>query len=250
MVDIHSHILPGLDDGSRSLEESVAMIRMAAEGGTTDIVATPHASRQYSFDPTMVRQKAAELQAAAVDVRIYTGCDFHLSFDNIQDAIAHPRKYTINGKQYLLVEFPDMVTFNTTPRIFGELRRAGIVPIITHPERNAFLQEKTDEMAQWVEDGAYIQITGQSFLGMFGRRARDSALELMKRRLVHFIASDAHDLTHRTTRLRESFAFVADRYGNALAELVFRENPAAVITGEPLPEPEPPRPKPWYKFWS
>jgi len=250
MVDIHSHILPGVDDGSKSLEESVAMVKMAAEAGTTDIVATPHASLQYSFKPEAVGQRAAELAAAVPEVRIYTGCDFHLSFDNIQDALANPRKYTINQKQYLLVEFPDMVTFSTTPQIFGELRRAGMVPIVTHPERNAFLQEKMDEMARWVEEGAYIQITGQSFFGMFGRRARDSAHELMKRGLVHFIASDAHDLTHRTTRLRESFDYIAGKFGSGVAERVFEQNPAAVVAGEPVPQPEPRQPKPWYQFWS
>src|SRR5579884_4373967 len=141
MVDIDSHILPGLDDGSPSLEESVAMVRMAAESGTTDIVGTPHANMQYSFEPALVRQKAAELAAAAPEIRIHTGCDFHLSIENIQDAILHPRKYTINDTQYLLVEFPDMVTFTTTPQIFEKLRAAGMIPIITHPERNVFLQE-------------------------------------------------------------------------------------------------------------
>jgi len=245
MVDIHSHILPGLDDGSKNLEESVAMVKMAAESGT------PHASLQYSFKPDAVRQRAAELAAAVPEVQIYTGCDFHLSFDNIQDAIANPRKYTINQSQYLLVEFPDMVTFTTTPQIFTELRRAGMIPIVTHPERNTFLQEKLDEMARWVEDGAYVQITAQSFLGLFGKRARDSAHEMMKRGLVHFVASDAHDLTHRTTRMRESFEHIADRFGKDAAERVFVQNPAAVVAGEPLPEPpEPPSRKPWYKFWS
>src|ERR1051325_1041395 len=103
MVDIHSHILPGLDDGSKTLEESVAMVKMAAESGTTGIVGTPHASMQYSFRPEAVQQRASELAAAVPEVQIYTGCDFHLSFDNIQDAIANPRKYTINHSEYLLV---------------------------------------------------------------------------------------------------------------------------------------------------
>jgi protein-tyrosine phosphatase len=228
MVDIHSHILPGLDDGSKNMEESVAMVKMAAAAGTTAIVATQHASAQFSFRPDAVERAAAELAVAVPEVRIYTGCDFHLDFDNLQDAIANPRKYTINRKQYLLVEFPDMVTFTTTPQIFGELRRAGMIPIVTHPERNAFLQEKTDEMAAWVQEGAYIQITAQSFLGLFGRRSRASANDLMKRGLVHFIASDAHDLTHRTTRLRESFDCIAGKFGAGAAERVFERNPAAV----------------------
>lgn len=251
MVDIHSHILYGLDDGSKSLDESVQMVKMAAASGTTCIVATPHASMEYSFDAAAVEQRSLEVAARVPDVRICTGCDFHLSFENIQDALQNPRKYTINRQQYLLVEFPDMVGFSTTPQIFAELRRGGMIPIVTHPERNAFLQENTDEMARWVDDGAYIQVTAQSFLGLFGRRARDSAHHLMKRGLVHFVASDAHDLDRRTTRLRESFDHVSDRFGKDTAERLFIHNPSAVVDGAPILEHATARSsRPWYKFWS
>jgi protein-tyrosine phosphatase len=235
MVDIHSHILPGLDDGSTSQEESIAMVRMAVESGTTVIVATPHASSRYRFDFDAVREKASELRANVPEMAIHTGCDFHLSFDNLENALKHPRRYTINQQQYLLVEFPDMVSFTTTPQIFGRLRSAGMIPIITHPERNAFLHGNVDEMARWVEEGAYVQVTAQSFLGLFGRRARDSAHKLMKQGLVHFVASDAHDLTERTTRLRESYNYVSHRFGEPIAEQIFDWNPAAVIAGEILP---------------
>lgn len=251
MVDIHSHILPGLDDGAKTLDESIAMLKMAAESGTTCMVATPHASMQYKFDPEAVAQRAAEVAARVPEVRVVTGCDFHLSFENIQDALRNPRKYTINGTQYLLVEFPDMIAFSTTPQIFAELRRAGMLPIITHPERNAFLQERTDEMARWVEDGAFVQVTAQSLLGLFGRKARDSAHALLKAGIVHFIASDAHDLEHRTTPLRESFEYVAGKFGQETAERLFVENPSAVVAGEPITELTPARAvRPWYKFWA
>jgi protein-tyrosine phosphatase len=248
MVDIHSHILPGLDDGSTSMEESIGMVRMAVESGTTAIVATPHASSRYSFDFDAVREKAAELGAAVPSIPILTGCDFHLSFDNLEDALRHPRRYTINQRQYLLVEFPDVVTFSTTPQIFGQLRSKGMIPIVTHPERNAFLQDKVDEMARWVDEGACVQITAQSFLGLFGRRARDSAYRLMKRGLVHFVASDAHDLTQRTTCLRESYAHVADKFGDETAERVFVDNPAAAVAGDTLPVEPAGQRKRWFQF--
>jgi protein-tyrosine phosphatase len=246
MVDIHSHILPGLDDGSTSLEESIAMVQMAVKAGTTAIVATPHASSQYSFNFDAVRKKAAELGAAVPGIAIYTGCDFHLSIDNLEAALKHPRRYTINQQQYLLVEFPEMVTFTTTPQIFERLRSAGMIPIVTHPERNVFLQEKVNEMAEWVAQGAYIQVTAQSFLGLFGNQVRDSAHQLMKRGLVHFVASDAHDLTRRTTRLKESYDHVAGRFGEHLAEQVFMRNPAAAVAGEALPVQTARRRKRWW----
>src|SRR5215510_8528407 len=109
MVDVHSHILPGLDDGSGSIEESVAMLRMAADAGTTDIVATPHASTEFVFDAGVVEQKIIEVQAAAGgDIRVHYGCDFHLTMENIEDAMAHPGKYSINHLGYLMVEFSDL----------------------------------------------------------------------------------------------------------------------------------------------
>src|SRR5215472_3852591 len=127
MIDIHSHILPGLDDGSESLEESVAMLRQALAAGTTDIVATPHANQEYFFDSRMVEQKISELQAAVGDApRIHYGCDFHLTLENIEDALRVPEKYSINHRGYLLVEFSDFLIPKTTDEIFARMMRAGL----------------------------------------------------------------------------------------------------------------------------
>src|SRR5262249_29638841 len=136
LVDIHSHILPGLDDGAKTLEDSLAMLRLASESGTTDIVATPHANNEFRFDPELTGQKIDELQQAAGPVPcIHTGCDFHLMVENIQDAVAHPGKYSINHLNYLLVEFSDLLIPRTTQEIFDHLQGAGLIPIVTHPER-------------------------------------------------------------------------------------------------------------------
>jgi protein-tyrosine phosphatase len=252
MVDIHSHILPGLDDGAQTIEESLEMLRIAAAGGTTDIVATPHANSEFAFQPDRIAEKLAELNAASPAVRIYTGSDFHLQYENIQDAIEHPAKYTINQKNYLLVEFSDMLIFNTTSDIFYQLRSAGMVPIITHPERNWLLQKRFDELGQWVMEGAKIQVTAQSLHGRFGRRAKEFAEKLMKAGLVHFIASDAHGTQDRTPDLRQAFEYVTGKYGRERAEQLFVTNPRAVLHGERLEEIDPPQPesaRKWYRFW-
>jgi len=134
LIDIHSHVLFGLDDGARTLDESVAMVRMAAEHGTTDLVATPHANLSYRFEPEQIADRLARVEEdAGGALRLYTGCDFHLSYENIQDAIDHPRKYTIGQKNYLLVEFSELLIFKNTDEIFARLRDAGMIPIITHP---------------------------------------------------------------------------------------------------------------------
>src|SRR5580698_8248499 len=178
-----------MDDGAHTLEESVAMVRMAAEHGTTDLVCTPHANITYRFEPELIRDRLAEVaEAAGTAVRLHSGCDFHLSYDNIQDAIEHPEKYTINHHRYLLVEFSDLLIFNNTAEIFSRLQDAGMTPVITHPERNGLLRQRVDQIAKWVETGACVQVTGQSLLGEFGRRAAEFSRTLLDRKLVHFLA--------------------------------------------------------------
>lgn len=252
MVDIHSHILPGLDDGSQSLEESVEMLRIAVAGGTTDIVATPHANSEFQFEPQLVAEKIAALSAAVPEICIHTGCDFHMAFENIQDALAHPAKYTINHKSYLLVEFPDLTIFDTTAEIFQQFLAVGMIPVVTHPERNPVLQQRLQELGEWVAEGACLQVTGQSLLGRFGRRAQDFSEKLMKAGLVHFIASDAHGVEDRTPDLSRAFAHVAEEYGESRAEQLFVLNPRAALSGERLPVPDGAmdQPRKWYKFWA
>jgi len=251
MIDIHSHILYGLDDGSKTLEQSIEMVRLAAASGTTDIVATPHSSLEYKFQPELVQARIAELQkAAGPSPRIHYGCDFHLSFDNIQDAVAHPGRYSINHKGYLLVEFSDLAIFHTTSQIFEQLLSSGLLPVITHPERNALLQQRIAELRRWVEMGCSIQITGQSFLGRFGTRAQRFSELLVKEGLAHFVASDAHDLKHRPPDLSEVRSHLASRYGESTAQALLIDNPRCAIEGTPLPQPVSAAPRKWYRFWA
>ena len=253
MIDLHSHILPGLDDGSPSLEESVSMLRVAVESGTTDLAATPHANPQFPFDPEVVERKLGELrQAAPPGLRLHYGCDLHLSFDNIQDALAHPSKYTIGHRNYLLVEFSELLIPKTTDEVLARMLDAGMVPIVTHPERNPLLWRRLDQLERWAANGCLMQVTAQSFLGRFGPEVRRFSRELMKRRLVHVVASDAHDSSDRPPRLDLAYRHVAKRWGEPMARRLFIENPQAVLDGAALPvapldEPAPPRP--WYRFW-
>lgn len=239
MIDIHSHILPGLDDGSPNLEESVAMVRMAAASGTTDMVASPHADLEYAFDPVLVESKIAELLKASDGVvRIHYGCDFHLYFDNVQDALANPSKYSINHKNYVLVELSELMAFQSTEDVLERMRAAGMSVIITHPERNGLLLRRIDKLESWVAAGSYLQLTAQSFFGRFGKAARKCAEELLRRRLAHFVASDAHDTVQRPPRLDEAYAWIAREHGEAMAERLLVSNPAAVLAGEALPADE------------
>ena len=253
MIDIHSHILPGLDDGAKTLDESLAMLRIAVGAGTTDIVATPHANLEFSFDPQLVGRKIAELEAAANGIiRIHRGCDFHLHYDNIQDALTNPTKYAINHKSYVLVEFSEFLIAKSTDDVFYRLRAAGMIPIITHPERNGLLLQQIDRLAGWVANGCRLQVTALSFLGGFGKLPKTFCDELMKRGLVHFVASDAHDTRHRPPRLDDAHRYIAKKFGAARADQVCVLNPKAALAGDPIDvgdiEELAPSRK-WYRFW-
>jgi len=246
-------VLFGLDDGARTLEDSLAMIHMAAKHGTTDLVATPHANLEYRFEPERIAERMAQIRAAAGGaLRLYSGCDFHLNFENIQDAIDHPRKYTINQHSYLLVEFSELLIFKNTDEIFARLSDAGMTPVITHPERNGLLRQRVEMIAKWVEQGVRVQLTAQSLTGNFGRRAKDFSRELLNRRLVHVIASDGHDCERRPPVMDQARAWLRREYGEELAEALCVTNPGAALAGEPmrLPDADGERSvRKWYEFW-
>lgn len=229
------------------------MLRAAAEAGTADIVASPHANNEFKFDPGVVAARLAEMRAAVGGlIRIHTGCDFHLSFDNIQDALEHPAKYAINHKRYVLVEFSDLLIPKTSDDVFYQMQSAGMIPIITHPERNMLLQKQLHKLEEWAGSGCLLQVTGQSFLGRFGKQAKAFADMLLEKGLVHIVASDAHDIKHRPPSLKEAYEYVAKQSGVKRAEALFVSNPGATLTGAQIHtyyEPPPP-PKKWYRFWA
>ena len=253
LVDIHSHVLHGMDDGAKTFDDSLAMVRMAAESGTTHLVATPHANSVYGFEPEVIRERLVELAAASDStVKLYSGCDFHLSFDNIEDAVVNPRKYTINRGRYLLVEFSDLLIFHNTGDIFRRLMEAGMIPIITHPERNALLRQRIQQIGEWVEKGALVQVTGSSLVGHFGKRAQQFSKELLDAHLVHFIASDGHDLRFRPPKMDSAAEWLTKNYSEALAKRLCTDNPQAVVEDQPLPEFDAANnesPRKWYRLW-
>ena len=242
MVDIHCHILPGLDDGPDSVDEAVQMGEMAIADGITHVVATPHANDQYRFRPDLVRERRDEIQARLGDrLTLATGCDFHLSYENLQDVRAHPAKYTINQKNYLLVEFADFSIPPTIDETLHRLQLARLSPIITHPERNGLIRARAAKLHRWIHQGCYVQVTASSLLGRFGQGAQRAVETWLEEKRIHFFASDAHNLTSRPLRLREAFEVVAQRQGEEIARALFHDNPLAAFEGRALPYvPEPP----------
>jgi protein-tyrosine phosphatase len=238
MVDIHHHLLWGLDDGAKDFEMSVAMATASASSGVTAIVCTPHASGTYTFDPEINRAKAAELQARldadGVKLQVGLGCDFHLSYDNIVEAKENPARFSVNGLGYLMVEIPDYGIPRGLTETFYELQLAGLTPILTHPERNPTLQADHARLGEWMRGGVLVQVTADSILGKMGKTAQKMAHDLLARRWVHFIATDAHNLTSRPPRLAEARDFTARKFGEVYAESLVTANPQAVFEGKPF----------------
>ena len=236
MVDIHCHILPGLDDGADSFETSVAMAEMAIADGVTHIVATPHANAQHPFDPAIVKQRKDELQQMFRGrLTLATGCDFHLSFENLREIRFAPERFTLNQKNYLLVEFAEFSIPPALDQALHELQLAGLAPVITHPERNPLIRSQPERLFRWLQLGCYVQLTAQSLSGRFGRAAQEVSNTWLDAGAVHFIASDAHNLTSRPLRLKEAFEDVAKSRGEQVAEALFVNNPRAAFEGHPLP---------------
>jgi protein-tyrosine phosphatase len=220
------------------------MARAAADDGITHVVCTPHASSRYHFDPQRVQALLDEVRAAITEAGIRlvlgTGCDFHLSYDNVRDAIENPRRYTINGGDYLLIELPDYALPPNLEETFYSLRLAGMTPILTHPERNPSLQQDTSRLADWVRDGMLTQVTAASVTGLMGRKAQKLTERLLADRWVHFVSTDAHNISNRPPHMRSACDHIAARYGDAFAQRLCTENPQVVFDNRPFPPQDPP----------
>lgn len=212
------------------------MCRVAAADGITHMVAAPHANDRYHYDREYLQGLLAHLQELVGEsLKLSLGCDFHLSYDNVQDALANPTRYVIGNTHYLLVEFSNYSVPQNTNDSFLKLGDRGITPIITHPERNPILRESLQRVIEWAEQGCVIQVTGSAFTGFWGERTRNAAIWLLERQAVHVLATDAHDLEKRVAVLSTSRKAAAEICGEEIAEALVEANPRAIINDQPLP---------------
>ena len=244
MIDLHSHILPDLDDGARDWNESIEMCRIAAAGGTHIIVATPHqADGTYNTENAQITSAVAELQRRVHEnglaLQILPGGDVRVESIS-REAGWKERVMTLadNGR-YMLVELPEFMSPRLFQHVLDGVKQEGITPILTHPERSVNVQLYPHCLVPLVAHGSLIQVTADSFTGTFGPRAAQCAVDLLRRRLIHIVASDAHSAVRRPPGLLRSREAVTELAGPAEASRIFDETPEYVLQGAPVDVPPP-----------
>lgn len=250
MIDLHNHLLPGIDDGARKLEDTLQFLRAARRDGIHTIVATPH-MRPGMYDNTRetILERVALVREAqrgdeAAGVELLPGAEVYFTADLI-DRARGGRLMTVGDRgRYLLLELPyQQIPMHVDETIF-QLRLLGITPIMAHPERVAYYLEDIGRVEASVRLGALTQVTGASIAGRFGQKARAFSHAMLARNLVHVIASDSHDMRHRPPVLAEAVAAAAAIVGEPAARRAVETIPRAILEGREVESPEaapPPR---------
>ena len=238
MIDLHTHILPDWDDGAADWETAERMLALAREDGIGRICLTPHIFRQtkHGDDPGALRDRMNEFIAKTKGslVELYAGAEVYIHPDMAQNIKEHG--LTVNGSRYVFIEFPAEHVPNGTPELIFQITIQGFVPIISHPERNAVFANRPGVLFELVGMGALGQVTAQSLTGGFGRKTREAAECLMKLRLIHLIASDAHNDRGRAPQLSEAVERAEKVVGEEKAEAMVTDVPAAILEDREIPD--------------
>lgn len=237
MIDLHAHLLPGVDDGAASEQDSLAMYDLARRDGTATVVLTPHQRhpRWPNEDAVSLREHFGRLRAALHGtVRLELGAELYVD-SLLQEEIDAGAALSLAGSRYLLLEFPPHAASRARETVH-ELVVSGWRPILAHPERVAPWAENPALILRLADAGALVQLTAMSITGDFGARAQRCSRFLLEHGCVHFVASDAHDPVRRPPLLSPAFAAVAQGWGEEVARLLFVDNPAAVLEDRVLGE--------------
>lgn len=243
MYDVHCHILPALDDGARTVEESLRMAAIAVAGGTSQIICTPHCS---SSDPALgqrlerILERTAflndRLADAELPVHLHPGMEL-LVTGPLEDMLRRGEFLTLAGSRYILLEFP----FHTLPHAIeaaaAEVAAAGLCPVIAHPERYDCVQDAPEQVERWLAQGWVVQVNRGSITGTLGQNARTAGQWLLRHRLAHLVASDAHRAEFRTPELRTGWDWIARHCSEGYASFVLEANPNRILKDRFIPNP-------------
>ena len=239
-IDIHSHIIPGVDDGSRDMETSIALLKMAAENGTTDIIATPHVidvSTTLTWDAIrchveVLQQKADE---EGIPITIYPGAETELNWDLLELIREDHSRFCLAGSRYLLMEMPSLMLPPHLEEMIYELQVMDIVPVLAHPERQMQLMEKPETLLKLLKRGCVAQSNGGSLTGVFGPKPYEKVRMLLNNHMTAFLGSDAHNLRHRNTNLKEAREKITEYWGEETAKELLGTLPLHILQNKALP---------------
>lgn len=239
MIDLHCHILPGLDDGSGSFEESLAMAAMAASHGIRRIAATPHCVTGGARD---VLQNVEMLQELLIDegipVQLHPGMEIFGTFDTAW-LLREGKILTLNGSRYPLIEFAFHTDGEEETEILQTVIDAGFTPLVAHPERYDYICQEPTLINAWKRMGCLFQVNRGSLLGRYGYSAQQMGMALVHRGFATVVASDAHSPAVRTPRARDVYELLSQRISPAAAETLMRRNPERILTDKTLPPAQP-----------
>lgn len=244
MIDIHNHLLPFIDDGSPTLDDSLDMAEIAAGSGVDTVILTPHCNIPDYFDnyytPELMlafKELREAVRQAHIPLQILPGMEVFTT-DNISELIRTHRLIGLNFSNYLLVEFD----FSSHPghimSLLQDILNTGRIPIIAHPERYDCIQDAPYIAETWLRSGCLLQCNKGSFLGRFGHHAEIAAHFLLEHRMVSFIASDAHRTTVRTPQMQEIYDYISLEFSRETAYRLMQGNPLCVCRNIPLPLPD------------
>ncbi|RWZ59088.1 tyrosine protein phosphatase [Halobacillus fulvus] len=237
MIDIHSHILPGVDDGAQSIDDSIEMARAAVQEGIHAIVATPHhMNGSYINTKREILQRVDqlnnELQNRDIGLEVLPGQETRINGDMLE-AIKMDDVLTINDTSYVFVELPFESIPRYTSQLLFDLQVAGYRPIIVHPERNQPIMDNPDLLYPFIKQGSYAQVTAASVAGKFGKKSEKVAHQLIEANLVHLIASDAHNVTSRKFHMSQAYQTISKKYGRSMS-FFFKENAEYLVEDQVL----------------
>ena len=229
-IDIHCHILPGVDDGPETVEESLEMVEMAAESGTSHIFCTPHVYPEvYDTNQDSIKRAVGELVNKLPDrVKLFFGGDVRIVPDLVE-RLEKQEVPTLNGSPYILIEFPSQILPHYTGRLIFNLRRKGLIPIVTHPERCACFARDFTALQVLRDQGCMFQLTAMSLLKDVTKQLRKVAYTMIENGFADFIASDGHSPRHRAPVLSKAYDEIRRRFSQNLAEELFFENPQKIL---------------------
>ena len=240
MIDLHCHLLPGIDDGPDTLADALALARLSAAQGITTIACTPHIlAGVYDTPGATIRAATALMQTALAEagiaIRLVVGCDLHVAPDNVA-RLRSGTALPLNGSRYVLLELPHHVLPPRMDHALFDIMAAGYVPILTHPERAGWIERDYVLVRRLAGAGVPMQVTAGALTGAFGRRARYWSERMLDEGLVDLVASDAHSADHRPPLLAQAREVVLDRAGAERARHIFVDVPEAILADRPLPD--------------